>query len=207
MFKLFVFYVILECIFMRQILGVKAMKRVAVILADGFEEMEAINTIDILRRATIDVEIVAISDTCLTGAHGITITADDVFDYYGMLDYDAIVFAGGMVNANTIASDDRVLELIKYYNECNKWICGICATPAVVFSKANILANRSYTCYPDSDLISMSSSGQFVDKSVVVSDNIITSQSPYTSMAYALTIAKELGYNVDALQKAIKGDV
>lgn len=183
------------------------MKRVVVILADGFEEMEAINTIDILRRASIDVEIVATSDTCLTGAHDITITADDVFDYYGMLDYDAIIFAGGMANANAVANDDRILDLIKYYNDHNKWICGICATPAIVFSKTNILDNRLFTCYPEDELISMVASGQFVNKPVVVCDNIITSQSPYTSMAFALTIAKELGYDIESLQGAIKGNI
>ena len=99
------------------------MKKVAVILSDGFEEIEAINTIDILRRATIDVEILALKDIQLTGAHGITINADEVFDYYGTLDYDSIVFVGGMGNANNLAQDQDVINLIDYYYENSKlWI-------------------------------------------------------------------------------------
>lgn len=181
------------------------MKRVAVILTEGFEEIEAVNTIDILRRATINVEIISIGNLSITGSHGITITADEVFDYYGLLDFDAIVFAGGMGNANALAKETKVLELIEYYNSSNKLICGICATPAIVFGKTTILDGKNYTCYPDEEFKSLVSNGNFVDKSVVISGNVITSQSPYTSMAYALTIAKELGYDIGELQKALKG--
>ena len=183
------------------------MKRVAVILADGFEEMEAINTIDILRRASIMVDIIALRNVSLTGAHGITITADDVFNYYGLLDFDAIIFAGGMANANELAEYSQVIDLINYYNENNKMICGICATPAVVFSRTDILNNKSFTCYPEEELINMVSASQYVDRPVVVSGNVITSQSPHSSMAYALTIVKELGYDIEDLQKALKGSL
>ena len=181
------------------------MKKLAIILADGFEEMEAINTIDILRRVSINVEIIALNNITLTGAHGITITADDVFDYYGLLEFDGIVFAGGMANAESLASNAQVLDLINYYYDNDKFICGICATPAIVFSKTKILSGRQFTCYPDQDLISMVSDGEFIDKPVIVGGKIITSQSPYSSMAYALTIAKELGYDISEVQKAIKG--
>lgn len=183
------------------------MKKVAMILAEGFEEIEAINTIDILRRATVQVEIIALNNLCLTGAHGITINADEIFDYYALLDYDAIVFAGGMGNANSLANNDQVLELINYYYDNGKLVCGICATPAVVFSKTKILDNKRFTCYPDQELINLVSQGNFENKSVVVDGNVITSQSPYTSMAYALTIAKELGYDIETLQKEIKGSI
>ena len=182
------------------------MKRVAIILADGFEEMEAINTIDILRRVAIDVEIIATDDVTLTGAHGITIKADDVFDYYGLLEFDAIVFAGGMSNAEALSRDSRVIDLINYYYEHDKFVCGICATPAIVFSKTNILKSKSFTCYPDQDLIDMLD-GEFVDRPVVVCGKVITSQSPYSSMAFALTIAKELGYDITEVQNAIKGSL
>ena len=181
------------------------MKKVAMILAEGFEEIEAVNTIDILRRATINVEIISIGDVSITGSHGITITADDVFDYYGMLDFDAIIFAGGMSNAHALANDQRILDLINFYHENGKLVCGICATPAIVFSRTTILDKKNFTCYPDEDLKKLVTNGVFVDKSVVISDNVITSQSPYTSMAFALTIAKELGYDIEELQKALKG--
>ena len=181
------------------------MKKVAVIMADGFEEMEAINTIDILRRASINVEIIALNNIALTGAHDITIHADEIFDYYCLLDFDAIIFVGGMANANSLASNNKVIELIDYYYKSKKLVCGICATPAVVFSKTNILDGKQFTCYPVDDLIGLVKNAEFVDKAVVVCDNVITSQSPYSSMAYALTIVKELGYDIDELQNDLKG--
>ena len=182
------------------------MKSVAVILTDGFEEIEAINTIDILRRATINVEIVGLNESTVTGAHGVTIQADDIFDYYSLLGLDAIIFAGGMPNAVSLSSDQRVLDLINYYFDNGKFVCGICATPALVFSKTKILEGKDYTCYPDEEFKNMVN-GNFVDKSVVVAGNVITSQSPYTSMSFALTIAKELGYDITDLQKALKGSL
>lgn len=183
------------------------MKKVAIILADSFEEIEAINTIDILRRAGVDVQIIALRDIALTGAHGITITADEVFDYYGLLDLDAIVFAGGMGNARDLSEEQQIIDLINYYYDAGKYVCGICATPAMVFGKTKILDGRQFTCYPDDDLKSMVEVGEFVNKSVVVSGNVITSQSPYTAMAYALTIAKELGYDIEDLQNSLKGAI
>ena len=69
----------------------------------------------------------------------------------------------------------------------------------------DILKDKNFTCYPDEELINMVSASQYVDRPVVVSGNVITSQSPHSSMAYALTIAKELGYDISEVQKAIKG--
>ena len=177
------------------------MKSIVVILTDGFEEIEAINTIDILRRATINVEVVSLRDMTVTGAHGITIKADDVFDYYGLMNFDGLIFVGGMDNAISLSNEQKVIDLIEYYNDNKKLICGICATPAIVFRKTKILENKEYTCYPG-----MSQDDNYVNKSVVVSGNVITSQSPYTAMAYALTIAKELGYDIERLQKELKGE-
>ena len=110
-----------------------------------------------------------------------------------------------MANANAMSEDSNVLKLIEYYYDQKKLICGICATPAIVFSKTKILKDKNFTCYPDENLISKVTDCVFVDKAVVISDNIITSQSPFTSFAYGLTIAKELGYDIEELQKELKG--
>ena len=182
------------------------MKKVSMILADGFEEMEAICTIDILRRAGVRVDIIGLNDTTITGSHDITLIADEKFDYYGVLDYDGIVFAGGMKNAMTLSENHDVLNLINHYNELGKLIAGICATPAIVFSKTNILDGKNATCYPDEELISKLKNANYVDKCAVVCDNIITSQSPYTAMAFGISITSYLGLDVDALQLALKGN-
>ena len=182
------------------------MKRMGIILSDGFEEMEAITTIDILRRAGIKIEILGLKNSTITGAHGIPLLVDDVFDYYSALDFDSIIFAGGMKNAINLSEDENVLMLIKHYDENKKLIAGICASPALVLSKAGVLENKNVTCYPSEELISNLKNSNYIDKCVVVCDNIITSQSPYTAMAFALAIVKYLGYDIDVLQKELKGN-
>lgn len=181
------------------------MKKVAVIISDGFEEIETINVIDILRRAGIKVEVLGLNSTTLTGAHDIAILGDEVFDYYNSLEYDGIIFTGGMKNAIDLSQNDNVMKLLGEYNNAGKLISAICASPAIVLEKSGVLANKSATCYPSMELIGNLKSCEYVDKSVVVCDNIITSQSPYTAFAFALSIAKYLGYDVSSLQDELKG--
>ena len=180
------------------------MKRVAVILCDGFEEVEAITPIDILRRAGVDVCVVGVGEINITGAHGITIIADDVFDYFNSLNYDGIVFAGGMKNAISLSQNTDILKLINYYFENDKLVCGICATPAVVFSMTEILKNKKFTCYPSEDLINLVSDGIY-ENSKVVYDKILTSQSPMTATDFALAIVQVLGYDSSEIEKELKG--
>lgn len=185
------------------------MKKVAIILSDGFEEIEAISVIDILRRATVSVEVLSIGDINVTGGHGITVIADDVFDYYSALDFDAIIFAGGMKNAITLSENNDILKLIEYYKSNGKLICGICATPAIVFSKTNILDDGEFTCYPDSQLIETATKnckGFYLDKEVVFSGNILTSQSPSTATHFALAICEVLEYDSSAIINELEGN-
>ena len=184
------------------------MKRVAIILADGFEEIEAVTTIDILRRATVSVEVLSVGDIHVTGGHGVTIIADEVFDYYSALDYDAIIFAGGMKNAITLSENKGVLDLITYYHKNEKFVCGICATPAVVFANTDILDGVNFTCYPDKQLLVEAcnkSKGIWLDEDVVFSENILTSQSPATATHFALAICEILGYDSTAIINELEG--
>lgn len=181
------------------------MKKIAVITSDGFEEIEVISVVDILRRLGAKVDILGVKNSSLTGAHGITLLADDIFDYYSHLDYDGIVFGGGMRNAQALAESDDVLKIIEYYFDQKKMVAGICASPAIVFGKTKILDNKSFTCYPTEEFISSVKNGNYVDKVACVCDNVITSQSPYTAMSFALTIAKYLGYPIEDIQKDLKG--
>lgn len=184
------------------------MKRVAIILAEGFEEIEAITVIDILRRATISVDVLSVGDTKITGAHGITVIADDIFDYYSNLDYDAIVFAGGMKNAITLSENSDVLKLIEWYNSNEKLVCGICATPALVFSKTNIFDGGHFTCYPNKEMIinaSKTCKGVYIDDDVVFDNNVVTSQSPATATHFALAICEILGYDSMSILNDLEG--
>lgn len=182
------------------------MKKVAIIINDGFEEIEVVNVIDILRRVGVKVDILSIQNLTVTGAHGIPILADEIFDYYSHLDFDGIIFGGGMANAENLSENNDVLKLIDAYDENKKLVAGICATPAVVFSKTKVFDGKQFTCYPDMELISRVTNGEFIDKSVVICDNLITSQSPYTAMVFALSIAKYLGYDIEKVQNDLKGN-
>jgi len=180
------------------------MKKIAVILANGFEELEAISVIDILRRATINVEVIGVGDTQLTGSRGITILCDDSFDYYGSLDFDGVVLVGGMNNSMTLSQDDGVLKLLKDYMNKGKMVAGICATPAIVFSEAGILDGMRATCYPSDSLIA-NLNCEYVDEACVVCENLITSQSPDTAMEFALTIIQYLGYDASSVYSELQG--
>ena len=182
------------------------MKKVAIILSDGFEEIEAISVIDILRRATIGVEILSLNDINVTGGHGITIIADERFDYYSALEFDGIIFAGGMKNAITLSENSDIIKLINYYYECGKLIGGICASPAIIFSNTNIYeGKKEFTCYPDKELIAKVKDGVFVDSPVVFVDNILTSQSPSTATHFALAICEILGYDSSIILNELEG--
>lgn len=180
------------------------MKRIAVILSEGFEELEAVTVIDLLRRAGIEVEVLGLRDTHLTGSRGVTIICDDTFDYYGCLDFDGIVMVGGMDNSINLAQNESVLKLLREYMSRDKLVAGICATPALVFSEAGILQGKTATCYPSDSLIA-NIDGEYVDKECVVCGNLITSQSPDTAMEFALTIIQYLGYDAGKVYSELQG--
>ena len=180
------------------------MKKVILLLSAGFEELEAVSVIDILRRANIGVEVVGLTDIHLTGSRGITITCDDVFDYYSSLEYDGIVMVGGMENATNLSQDERVLKLLGEYMSKDKMVAGICATPALVFSEAGILSGKVATCYPSDSLVSQLDC-EYLDKPCVVCQNLITSQSPDTALEFALTIVQYLGCDAGVVYSELQG--
>ncbi len=174
------------------------------VLSAGFEELEAVTVIDILRRGNISVEVVGLRDNQLTGSRGITLLCDEVFDYYSCLEFDGIVMVGGMDNAMNLSQEDEVLKLLREYMSKDKLVAGICATPAIVFSQAGILGGRRVTCYP-SDSLTLNIDGEFVDDACVVDGNLITSQSPDTAFEFALTIIDYLGGNATEVYSELKG--
>lgn len=180
------------------------MKKVIVVLSAGFEELEAVTVIDLLRRANISVEVVGLRDVQLTGSRGITMLCDEVFDYYSDLDFDAVIMVGGMDNAMNLSQDEDVLKLLNEYMSKNKLVAGICATPAIVFSQAGILHGRRVTCYPSDSLV-LNIDGEYVDEPCVVDGNLITSQSPDTAMEFALTIINYLGGNATEVYSELHG--
>ncbi|MHB8125174.1 MAG: DJ-1 family glyoxalase III [Desulfitobacteriaceae bacterium] len=159
-------------------------------LAEGFEEIEALTVVDVLRRANMDVETVSITGKKdIIGAHNIIVTTDKVFAEIDYDNGDMIVLPGGMPGTKNLEEHSGLIEKIKAYEQQDKWIAAICAAP-MILGKLGILNNRTATCYPgfESELIGADLSSA----SVVQSGKIITSRGPGTAMLFALKIVEVL---------------
>lgn len=166
------------------------MKRVLVVLADGFEEVEAITPIDILRRAGLKVIVAGLGRTSIKGAHGIKVTADiDLGDLDALP--DAVVFPGGMPGAENLAASNDIKELVAAMDAKKGIIAAICASPALVLAPSGILEGKKATCYPGME--KNFSVGITAVKDPVVQDgNIITSRGVGTAIPFALKIVESL---------------
>jgi len=162
------------------------MKDLLIFLADGFEEIEALTVCDYLRRAELEVELISITDSKkVRGAHGITVLADKTFDEMNIEDYRAVYIPGGLPGATNLAAENRVLELVKVFDNEEKLVVAICAGP-IVLDKAEILREGKFTCFPGYE-VNLKQKGR-VDEPVVIDKNIVTSMGP----SFAQVLAFEL---------------
>lgn len=177
-------------------------KKALIILAEGFEEIEASAPIDILRRAGIEVVVAGLTAEKVTGAHKATIIADTKFEDVES-DFDACILPGGMPGAGNLASSEKVKSVIAIMHQNGKLIAAICASPALVLAPLGILDNKSATCYPSMET-GFSKNTVFKTDDVVIDGNIITSRGPGTAMKFALAIVEKLlGKNVsDEIKEA-----
>jgi 4-methyl-5(b-hydroxyethyl)-thiazole monophosphate biosynthesis len=161
-----------------------------VLLADGFEEVEAVTPIDYLRRAGIDVKILGVTGKTVSGSHGIRIEADAGTEAFSK-DYDCVVVPGGGRGAGNIAASPSAVYLIKRHFGAGKLVAAICAAPAVVLHGAcGILQGRRFTCFPG--LEAKVSGASFSEERVVVDGNLVTSRAAGTSGEFAAAIVRAL---------------
>lgn len=177
-------------------------KRVAVILADGFEEVEALLVVDILRRASILCDTISIKDKEVKSSHGIIVKADRLITESSMEEYDMLVLPGGGLGADNLRDNSMVIDWVKYFNQNNKYIAAICAAPQVL-AKAGIIEGRRITSYPDDKYKKILSSGIYTDEMVVVDNNIITSRGPATTFTFAYKLLDILGGDSDTLKEGM----
>lgn len=179
------------------------MKKVAILLASGFEEIEALGTIDILRRAGIECDTVSIMEKVVEGAHGIKVKADKLIDD-SIENYDMIVCPGGLPGAEYLSKNKMVIDTIrKFNNREDKYIAAICASPAMVLSAAGIEEDRYITSYPGEKFEDMLEKANYVDELVVVDGNLITSRGPATTFLFAYKLVDILGGD----SKSLKSDM
>lgn len=165
------------------------MKNVAVILANGFEELEAVTIVDVLRRGGVNTKSVGFSGKNCVGAHNIEIKADLDLSELKVENFDMIVLPGGLENNKFLANNEKIHEILKEFDAKNLKIAAICAAPWVLGS-AGVLKN-SYTCYPSFEQ-KAGAKGFVDDKNVVKDGRITTSRGPATAMEFALELLKDL---------------
>ena len=164
------------------------MKKAYVFLADGFEEIEGLTVVDVLRRAGAEVEMVSVMDRKeITGAHGIKVEADRMIEEAG--EADLYVLPGGMPGTNYLRDHEGLAELLKKQYEAGKWVAAICAAPSV-FGGLGFLKDRKATSYPGClDGIPV---GEYTEEPVAVDGNVVTSRGVGTAIAFALKLIEVL---------------
>jgi 4-methyl-5(b-hydroxyethyl)-thiazole monophosphate biosynthesis len=167
-------------------------------LAEGFEEIEAITTVDILRRADIEVVVAGLKDGPIEGAHKIKLLPDTYLDKINLAEFNGLILPGGSPGFINLGNDDRILRMINQMDKEGKYIAAICAAPSVLI-KAGIMAGRKATVSP-SGKAQMQGCAKYSEDRVVVDGNLITSQSPGTAMEFALKLVEVLAGEERMLQ-------
>lgn len=171
------------------------MAKVAVILANGFEEIEALTVVDVLRRANISCDMVGFEEQ-VTGSHDIQVTADRVFDG-DLSDYDLLILPGGMPGSANLRDNQALISEIQAFNQERKKISAICAAP-IALHQAGVLKDKHFTCYDG--VQEQITDGIYQKETVVVDGNLTTSRGPSTALAFAYELVDQLGGDAESLR-------
>jgi 4-methyl-5(b-hydroxyethyl)-thiazole monophosphate biosynthesis len=181
------------------------MKSVAVLLADGFEEIEALAPVDLLRRA--GVEVFTVGEEIVKGSRNISVVTDKrVSDFLQECKSqglpDAVIIPGGLNGTKNLAACTKAQNFITKMWQENKLVCAICAAPVIVLSPLGILKNKNFTCYPtmENDFSEYAgenweekvSGSTHQEEKVVIDNNLITSRGAGTSLDFAFAIITAL---------------
>lgn len=165
------------------------MPRVVVLLADGFEEVEALGIVDVLRRADIETVIAALREGPVASARKVRVLPDTTIDTITAEDFDMVVLPGGLVGSDNLRADERVRRLLREFCDRGKLTGAICAAPSVL-AAAGLLEGRRATAYPSfKDRLG---GAAYEDRPVVEDGTVLTSQGPGTALLFGLAIVERL---------------
>ena len=174
------------------------MAKVAVILANGFEEIEALTVVDVLRRANITCHMVGF-EAQVTGSHAIQVQADRVFAG-DLSDYDMIVLPGGMPGSANLRDHELLIAELQKCEQVGKKVAAICAAP-IVLNRAGLLKDKVFTCYDG--VQEQIADGHYRKETVVVDGQLTTSRGPATALAFAYNLVEQLGGDANGLREAM----
>lgn len=165
--------------------------KVAIFLVDGFEDIEAIVPIDLLRRANIHVDIVSVfNQNKVKSSHNLTIECDLLLKEIAINQYDMLILPGGP-GASKYLDSLTLIKIIKQHQANHKWIAAICAAPLSLF-KMGVISNHKITCYPNVIDDIQDKSIQIFDKNVIVDQLLITAKAAGSAIDFALKIIEIL---------------
>lgn len=162
-------------------------------LAPGFEEIEALTPVDLLRRAGIDIMTVAVGETrSVTGSHGITVEADLLLSDEDMSAAEMLIAPGGMPGAKNLFDNPAVCSLFKAQAARGGLVAAICAAPAVLLAPLGVVSGRRATCYPGFEDDLCAGGAGFVEERVVRDGNVITANGPSSAIPFAIALIEAL---------------
>ena len=164
------------------------MASVLIILAEGFEELEAVTVVDVLRRAEIEITMASLQEGPVKSARGVQVIADTTLDTVQPDNFDMVVLPGGMPGTTNLMADERVKNIVKKMHNSNKYTAAICAAPYAL-SEAGVLTDSKVTSYP-SFQEKLKAKEIVSSEKVVVDGKVVTSQGPGTAINFALTLVE-----------------
>ena len=162
--------------------------RILCILADGFEDVEALAPVAMMRRAGLQVDLCGLNDVNVTASHGTRVIADKVLNDVNGADYQCLMLPGGKGH-KLLEADERVIELIKEFWSEDKYVAAICAAPTIL-GRLGLLKGKKYTCFtPMNDDFG----GEYVDQYVVTDGKLITARAMAASIEFGFKLIEVLG--------------
>lgn len=161
-----------------------------IFLADGFEDCEAMITIDMLRRGGVTIDSVSVSDRIeVEASHGVTVKADRLLKDTDPAEYDVLILPGGKRGTANLEKNETVTEAVKKHTQAGKLMCAICAAPSIL-GHLGLLKGKKYTCFPS--FADESFGGDYQMELAVKDGNIITGRGMGAAIEFARLILKEL---------------
>ncbi len=179
-------------------------KRTCVLLINGFEEVEALTPVDILRRLGGEVIIAGVEAKEVTGSHGVKVITDKLLSEVDLNDFDALVLPGGLPGSTNLRDSQEVIKLLQQAHSAGKVCAAICAAP-IVLRDSGIAKDKNITGYPGTEQLAHDKNFQYTGKDVEQDGNIISGKGMGKAAVFSFAIAKALGFSESEIAAVADG--